>query len=97
MNRNIYLSSLHIISSVFFSQSTSKLRLTRFLPIHQRSCVDTDKVMHKIKNDDEFVDGKRQANRLIRPISFPKEELSHTVDLRRWMSPIEEQGDMNTW
>jgi hypothetical protein len=56
--------------------------------------------MHRIKNEDEFVDSideKRKANRLIRPISFPKEELSRIVDLRRWMSPIEEQGDMNTW
>jgi hypothetical protein len=53
--------------------------------------------MHKIKHEDELVDGKRKENRPLRPISLPEEKLSRTVDLRRWMSPIEEQGDLNTW
>jgi len=40
---------------------------------------------------------RNEINRLIRPISFPNEELSRTVDLRQWMSPVEHQEDMNTW
>ncbi len=42
-------------------------------------------------------DEKDEVNRAMRLVSFPKQELSRTVDLRRWMSPIEYQGDMNTW
>lgn len=58
------------------------------------------RVMDKKKSEDElveFIDGKRPEQRLIRSISFPIERLSRAVDLRPYMSPIEEQGDMNTW
>jgi hypothetical protein len=48
-------------------------------------------LMKKHKNE------KDKINRLMRPLSFPKQELSRTVDLREWMSPIEQQEDMNTW
>jgi hypothetical protein len=43
------------------------------------------------------IDENRRDNRLMRPLSFPKERLSSYIDLRRWMTPIEHQQDMNTW
>lgn len=46
---------------------------------------------------DRFVDRKRHGQREMRPISFPSNNLPRYVDLRRYMSDIEEQGDMNTW
>ena len=47
--------------------------------------------------DQRFLDRRRHAQREMRPISFPSDHLSRHVDLRRYMSDIEEQGDMNTW
>lgn len=43
------------------------------------------------------VDEKERAQRQMRPISFPNDHLSRRVDLRRYMSDIEVQGDMSTW
>ena len=43
------------------------------------------------------VDENDASNRVMRPISFPKQRLSRSVDLRPWMTHIEYQGDMNTW
>ena len=43
------------------------------------------------------IEDKARENRLMRPLSFPKEALSTYVDLREWMTPIENQRDMNTW
>ena len=33
----------------------------------------------------------------MRPYSLPNGNLSSYVDLRRWMTPVEHQQDMNTW
>jgi len=48
-------------------------------------------------NNEHRNEKKDQIKHLIRPISFPNEELSRIVDLREWMSPVEHQQDMNTW
>ncbi|CAF3498519.1 unnamed protein product [Rotaria socialis] len=42
------------------------------------------------------VDENDEINRVMRPISFPKQRLSRAVDLRPWMTHIEYQRDMNT-
>jgi hypothetical protein len=33
----------------------------------------------------------------MRPLPLSNEGLSSYIDLRRWMTPVEEQQDMNTW
>ena len=56
--------------------------------------------MYPIEFEEEhanFLDRKRNKERPLRALSFPKEDLSRAVDLRRWMSPVEEQGNFNTW
>ena len=35
--------------------------------------------------------------RQMRPLEFPSGPLPPYVDLRRWMTPIETQGQMETW
>ncbi len=56
--------------------------------------------MYQNKHEDELVDsvdGQRKVNRFMQPIALSTENLSRVVDLRQWMSPVEQQGDMNTW
>lgn len=40
---------------------------------------------------------KDQREREVRPMVFPKTDIPPYVDLRKWMSPIEQQSEMNTW
>lgn len=53
--------------------------------------------MSRYMYNERSVDEKQRSERHMRPISFPNDHLSHHVDLRRYMSHIEEQGDMSTW
>ncbi len=47
--------------------------------------------------NDRVINDRRRDARVMRPMSFPRERLSTSVDLRRWMTPIEDQEDLNTW
>ena len=40
------------------------------------------------------VDGVARA---MRPLQFPVNRLPQRVDLRRYMTPVEDQADMSTW
>ncbi|UJR19839.1 hypothetical protein I4U23_022972 [Adineta vaga] len=46
--------------------------------------------------NDHSTEPKRVVSRLMRPLALPKQHLVNSVDLRQWMSPIENQGDMYT-
>lgn len=35
--------------------------------------------------------------RAMRPFQFPPNRLPRRVDLRRYMTPVEDQADMSTW
>ena len=54
-------------------------------------------MMWRREHDERMLDRRRNDQVGMRPISFPSDYLSRRVDLRRYMSDIEEQGDMNTW
>ena len=43
------------------------------------------------------IGNKDENERPMRIISFPKQHLRDHIDLRRWMTPVEYQQDMNTW
>jgi hypothetical protein len=36
-------------------------------------------------------------HRQMRPLEFPLRRLPPYVDLRPWMTPVEDQGHMETW
>jgi hypothetical protein len=42
----------------------------------------------------ELRDGRA---RQMRPLQFPARTLPPRIDLRRFMSPVEDQADMSTW
>jgi hypothetical protein len=49
------------------------------------------------RRNDRAKDDRYKEARAMRPLSFPRERLSTSVDLRRWMTPVEQQLEMNTW
>jgi hypothetical protein len=66
----------------------------------QGDCEYLDRKMHFIRRDvesDRSNDRRYKEARLMRPLYVPKEKIGSYVDLRRWMTPIEHQQDMNTW
>ena len=74
-----------------------KVHLFFYSPV---ACVNVFQAMYFIgvgrRNDRTINDIHRDA-RVMRPMPFPRVRLSTSVDLRRWMTPIENQEDMNTW
>ena len=42
-------------------------------------------------------DHRDRLTRPMRPLSFPADHLPTAVNLRRWMTPVEQQLDINAW
>ena len=64
------------------------------------ACVIVFEVMYFIaasRRNDRAKDDRYKDARAMRPLSFPRGKLSTVVDLRKWMTPVEQQLEMNTW